>query len=661
MKRIFAFVLFSAIHIACFAGPGDTTIYTGHQNVQMTSNGNFSHVYNFPSNPPIYRKIYLEFTIGKYPCPGNPQYCASWDYLMYFKAEALNPSSPYSNEEFELHRYITPYATTGQFYPADWNHTYMTEITDYAPLLKDSVDLKAQYGGYSWGFTVSTKIICIEGTPEREVVGVHKVYGKQSRRFDNPNNSIENYLVLDTLQINSPATEADFVFRPTGHGSNAEGCGEFCEKYYEVYLDGMKIGQEDIWKYCGHDLLPSQTGTWIFDRANWCPGEKVPDFRHELDGISPGTDFTIDVDMEPTNAGTGANLVFAGHVISYKAPSHNLDASIEDIISPSIKSDDQIFNPSCNSPIIRVRNSGTTAISSIDFSYQTEFSPPLSYQWTGNLAFKEEMNIELPAYLAAAGFQDSVRFDVKIEQVNGQIDDDALNNEMSSLYTTPPVLTSKLIIFLKTNSTNLSSGGTYNETSWKVLDATGTIVAQRNNCNHNTLYQDTLALNAGSCYQLVVSDSGFHDGLNWWFYPNYGAQNPSAGYMQLRDQNTGTAISNFYSNFTESYRNGDFGGGFTYSFRTAFPTEVLDYSKGPLEFQVYPNPARDQLFVNISGVTKGRFRVQLISLEGQIVRQRDVEDESLVDFNTSDLPAGTYALKLISSKEAKTKKVIILK
>jgi len=660
MKRIYLLLLLSIISHTILAAPGDTVVYVGHQNVQMTSNGNFNHVYQFPASPPQYRKVYLEFTIGKYVCPGTPQYCASWDYLMYFKAQPLDSASAYFNQNFEVHRYITPYATTGQFFPADWQHTYYADITDYQPLLSDSVRIQAQYGGYSWGFTVSTKIICIEGTPEREVVGVHKVYGKQSRRFDNANNSIENYLVKDTLQINAPATQADFIFRPTGHGSNAEGCGEFCQKYYELYLDGMKIGQEDIWKYCGHDLLPSQTGTWIFDRANWCPGEMVPDFRHALTGISPGTDFTIDVDMEPTTPGTGANLVFAGHVISYKDPTHTVDASVEDIIAPTTKNDHQRWNPHCGGPIIRVRNSGTDNIQSIKFYYQTEQSPALGYTWNGNLDFQEELNIELPAFTNSAGLPDSMAFNVEIAEVNGQADDNQYNNKMSSIYRSPPVLTSNLVILFRTNNTAASSGGTYSETSWKVLDAQGNIVAERKNNNHSTTYLDTMALATGACYSLVVSDSGFHDGLNWWFYPNYGTQNPGTGYIRLRDGNTNTNISNALSDFTEKYRNGDFGGGFTYNFRTAFPTDVINYEAIPFDFDMFPNPAQNSVVLSFSGKSEP-VRIRLISVDGRILQERTEQSSAHILLDTSTLPSGTYTVQATNRKQSLTKKLMLRK
>ncbi len=63
----------------------------------------------------------------------------------------------------------------------------------------------------------------------------------------------------------------------TGHGQN----GEFNAKYHYYNIDG---GEEEyiyhVWNDCSEIPIYPQGGTWIYDRAGWCPGD--PTTLHEL-------------------------------------------------------------------------------------------------------------------------------------------------------------------------------------------------------------------------------------------------------------------------------------------------------------------------------------------------------------------------------------------
>ena len=61
---------------------------------------------------------------------------------------------------------------------------------------------------------------------------------------------------------------------PSGHGQ----AGEFTPNIsYTAKVNGNLVGGNPIWKDdCGFNAIWPQGGTWIFDRANWCPGEAVP-------------------------------------------------------------------------------------------------------------------------------------------------------------------------------------------------------------------------------------------------------------------------------------------------------------------------------------------------------------------------------------------------
>ena len=73
-------------------------------------------------------------------------------------------------EEYELGRAITPYGTYMQAPGSNgYNPTgtmYFHDITDFAYLLKDSVEIDAFYSGWSSGFSVTTDFEFIEGVPQ---------------------------------------------------------------------------------------------------------------------------------------------------------------------------------------------------------------------------------------------------------------------------------------------------------------------------------------------------------------------------------------------------------------------------------------------------------------------------------------------------------------
>ena len=68
---------------------------------------------------------------------------------------------------------------------------------------------------------------------------------------------------------------AAFRFIVTGHGSDVNQCCEFASHYYNLNLNGSSILQQQIWRDCGFNELYPQGGTWIYNRANWCPGATV--------------------------------------------------------------------------------------------------------------------------------------------------------------------------------------------------------------------------------------------------------------------------------------------------------------------------------------------------------------------------------------------------
>src|SRR4030095_12300740 len=124
------------------AAPGDTTVVQSHTATQLVNFGNYDAPAVFPTTTTTYRNINMTFTLGKYQCPGNPQYCGSWDYGV--QVFLYTPT-----DTFEIGRLITPYATTSGQFSLTWQHRYNFDVTDYAQYLKGNTFIRIHYSGYS--------------------------------------------------------------------------------------------------------------------------------------------------------------------------------------------------------------------------------------------------------------------------------------------------------------------------------------------------------------------------------------------------------------------------------------------------------------------------------------------------------------------------------
>jgi hypothetical protein len=79
-------------------------------------------------------------------------------------------------------------------------------------------------------------------------------------------------------------------------------------------------------------------------------------------------------------------------------------------------------------------------------------------------------------------------------------------------------------------------------------------------------------------------------------------------------------------------------------------------------FTIYPNPAKDNVHIEYAGNTNKNARIQMYSINGQIVEDRNIEVSEGVNkyiIPTTSLAKGTYILKLINDQETKTEKIVI--
>lgn len=540
------YVLFTSLVSSATLSPPDTLQVISHHKTKVITDP--SKGYNefpgwavFPASKTPIRKITLYVT---YQCPDS-LHCGEWDYIDHiYLGRAGGPGSP--ARHLEIARLISPY---GWRFDQDWSFTWKADVTDFSLLLRDSAEIVFNHTGYEnnqdRGWLVTCRFEVITGRPARELLGMDTLW-QGFFPYGDSANSIENYLSPRTISCGKGVATARLRILQTGHGmDDLENCAEFCSKYRQVLMDGQVADQRQIWQECGINPLYPQAGTWIFDRANWCPGSMVQPHWIELP-VKPGTTHTLDIQMQPyVNPGNPtANYSFSSSVFYYAAPWAKNDVSIEDIIAPNSYDEFGRSNPVCMNPRIRIKNDGRRIIESVSVQYGFS-AGQAAYLWQGRLDPQQMEEVELP-WVFPEDMNEGI-FAVTLEMPNGKKDDYPFDNSMSSDVPPSPVYASPVQFILKTNNESQHN-------AYRIVDHLGRIISEKTlgTLTPQTVYRDTLRLVPG-CYEILVSDTA-GDGLEFWFNPEGGY-----GYVRLLDMN-GRLVKSFLS---------DFGSGILHTFRVA--------------------------------------------------------------------------------------------
>lgn len=536
---------------------------------------------------------------------------------------------------YEIGRYITPYGnglSLGEGF--DW----VFDVSDYRTLLHDSVHLSA----FNQQELVDLSFEMVKGTPPRDPISVQNLwnggfpYGTST--------SIENYLKPLKVKIPENAENTRIKIRPTGHGfGGTENCAEFCPKDHSILVNGAERYKRTVWRDdCGLNPVYPQGGTWVYDRTNWCPGAEVWTYDFELTPwVTKGDSVTLDYNVESyTWNGQGSQPYYQveTQLISYGAPNFTLDASLEQIKAPSKTDLFRRMNPICSRPIVTIRNTGSTPLTSLKITYGISGLgvTPSVYRWTGHLDFMESVDVELGQFAWAEG---STLFYAEVSEPNGGADQYPNNNVKESTAEFPPQYPSQVVFELKTN--NYGS-----ETSYQIKDASGNVFFEKSGLDDATTYRDTLTLPDG-CYEFRLKDEG-KDGLQWW-----ANQAAGAGTMRIRRTNGGT-LKTFNPDFgTELYQQ------FTVGTYLAGAPVAGDEVEETME--VYPNPTKGEFTIDLRLGRSSDVTVSVRDLLGNQVYRRQIlhtSSESLT-VDLSDVPPGVYVVSARTAIGVISRKVVV--
>lgn len=527
--------------------------------------------------------------------------------------------------KIEIMSFVTPYGINLNLGPE--GETWTFDMTDYLPIFQGRKRMTMERGG-QWMEDMDIRFHFIVGTPPRDVLDIKQIWRPESRTYT----SIQRQDYFPERQYALLPDGKSYKVRMaiSGHGQE----GEFIPRTHYVNVNGGDREYSwQVWKECADNPIYPQGGTWVYDRAGWCPGAAT-DVQHIdiTDYVEAGEEVSIDYGLN--SASGDSRYIVNGQLVTYGAPNHSVDARVVEVQEPSNRVEYKRFNSICHSPKVVIQNTGEQDLTSLKINYWVNDHPwPHTYEWSGSLAFLESEVVTLPSpeTLWGGARAEGNVFHVRISKPNGGSDAYAPNNVYHSPFDLVEAMPSEFVIQFRTNSKPA-------ENRYEIVDAGGQVVHERRNMSANTTYRDTMRLPRG-CYTYRVYDND-DDGLAWW------ANGDGNGSTRFYEPGGGT-IKRF---------DPDFGDNINYSFTVDM---VLSYEElaEALEAKVFPNPTSGRFVVEGEGLHDAT--VQFVNSVGQRFEVSYTTSYNEIQVDASGVAPGLYILHLTLDEKQVSKKVYL--
>ncbi len=583
----------------------------------------------FPARDEPIRRIFMEVALG-HPDSIN---IAHWDYLDPIRIQRVGGKMG-DTLDLEIGKMLTPY---GSNFKNDWHWRWRIDVTDFASVLRDSVEIVYNHTGYEgsnvgWDLSINFEVEI--GDPVASPLGFKELYDG-GFAYGNLEKPIQESLTPKDIVMDKNASFGRLRILHTGHGADRpRGCSEFCNRWREVILDGQAIDHRDMWKECANNNLYPQGGTWIFDRAYWCPGDlQNPDL---IDFPITQVSHTIDFEMEPYTAteNVQANEQISAVLFQYEKPSKLFDVSLDQILVPNKDPELNRLNPSVVEPTIIIKNLGSETLTSLTINYGTKGFEQNVFEWKGELAYYKETAVVLPGKIDF-NFGENT-FNAILSRPNGKRDQWKADNQGETIFSSPKEMPQQIVVDYKSN--NNPSDNTI-----RIVDVNKNVVYEKTpeNTRSNTLYRDTLDIEVGH-YRMTLEDKS-HNGLEFWFMPQQGF-----GYLQLIDIN-GRILHRFES---------DCGVGEKLDF-TVKENPQIDMTVEQSFLKLYPRNIRDrtQLFIQLEQPTDGVIHILKDGTVQKEIPFTKIKDK-IFDIDMKAFEDGRYVIELFLNSESKLKQRI---
>ena len=546
---------------------------------------------------------------------------------------AINQLEYYNRyiSKIELMSFVTPYGL-GLDFGVD-GKTWYFDMSDYVDVLKGWKRLTVELGGQRQE-DMDIKFFYIVGTPPHDVIDFKQLWRPASSSYQDL--MAERKFEARDVDIHPEAQQVKLRSVITGHGQE----GEFISRKHTFNIDGGDIEYEwYVWTECSTIPIYPQGGTWLYDRAGWCPGDPSDLYEYDItDYVIPGQSHTLDYGI--ANASGNSSYQVSKQLVSYGPANFTLDAAIVGINKPNATAAHERFNPACTHPVVIIKNTGSTPLTSLDLEFYVEGGTALTQTWNGNLDFLDTAEVMLDIPNFAFWQENSNRFTVNISNPNGQADEYIHNNT----YTTSFEQVDLLDINLTPVTIQCYTNNQGWQTSYTLTDLEGNVLLERDDLESTTQYTDVVELGLG-CYRLRIDDSG-DNGLYFWHQPQYGS-----GYFRMRDVN---------NDIVESFER-EFGRFAVYEFAVVDMTGTEETSVQNSVISIYPNPTRNA--VNMLHQGMENTRVELTVLNTAMLRLQESSyvvgsDYYIERIDLSELPAGLYFIQLRYNDRTIVKKVV---
>lgn len=569
----------------------------------------------FPKNETSVRRVKLLLTLGN----PHPMPTAHWDYCDVISIRRLGGINA-TDRKIEIGRMLTPY---GSIFGKGWQWQWEVDVSDFAPLLRDSVEIEYLHTGYEpntvgWALTLDFEITY--GPPVAKQLGMVPLWNDKFK-YGDPANKIENSLKPVDYTAPAGTSFSRLRIQHTGHGADRpRNCSEFCKRWREIYVDDKLADRRDMWKECSTNPLYPQGGTWIYYRAYWCPGDlQAPDV---LDVPTKPGKHTTRMVMEPYTATDNIQAYehIGSYLFHYGKPQQANDACIDDIVAPTAKQMYFRKNPEIAQPAVLIRNLGSRALNSLEITYGTKGLPKKTFAWKGNLAFNNSELVLLPGPVEFPAFENG--FEVSIAKPNGKADGWNGDNTISTNYNAPVMLPDTLLLRYKTNNRPQDNFITLINANWETLYR-----LTPGECNANTVYTNTVALKPGY-YTMQLTDTA-GNGLQFWAQPQQGD-----GYLRLYNTK-GQLVHVFES---------DCGSGERLSFQ-ASPYYRADTSRPQCAFTMFPRRTSDKIELEVE-ISKPAFVSVKITVDGMLQQLHEYTkiERGNFTYSLASLPKGRFVV-----------------
>jgi thiol-disulfide isomerase/thioredoxin len=295
--------------------------------------------------------------------------------------------------------------------------------------------------------------------------------------------------------------------------------------------------------------------------------------------------------------------------------------------------------------VANLKNMGTDTLTSAHIELLVNGEVKRTKDWTGSLTEFKSANVTLTGLT----IEETSELALVVTLPNNA-EDLAVQDNVYGWDVVQPTAT-------QTASITITTDLWPDEIEWWVSDPQGTVIVSSTDLGTldcNTTYTQEFPYTEDGCYEFRITD-GFGDGLL------NGSVNPGAHNCTGANQGSGTASGaiSIELDGVVIFENIDYGTGTNVPFDFTLETAVEDITN-ITGTKLYPNPATDEVNVELYAETVSDINVSVMDIMGRVVSDLGtktlVQGQNQLAVNVATLANGTYFIRMTEAKAVKTLK-----